>query len=651
MGQVVEARKVLLELLVFVHWVTPLQKCVRLALQESFDAVSYPFDPKAEPPVIKKDVLRTLREVPGLIKARKLLKPQADDAPDCLGARVAQNAVRFPRRSAFVFEGRELNWSQFNAEANRFAAVFKSLGLQRGDTVSVLMENRIEFMVVVVALNKLGVIASLINTNLTHRPLVHCVTTANASKLLFGEERLEAVAEVRSELGLAEGDYLFVPDAGAIPAPDWALDMAVEAATADSDDPPETAAVTIGDTAFHIFTSGTTGLPKAALLSNRRYLAIASVVHAVGLRLTVNDRLYLCLPLYHATGLMVGAGAAFLAGASMFIRRKFSASQFLPEVREHRTTAFVYIGELCRYLLHVPAQRDDADNPLRAVVGNGLRPDIWHEFKARFGLDRVIEFYGSSEGNIGFVNLLNKDCTVGSSALPTALVKYDVDRDEVVRDSAGRCVRVAPGEPGLLLGKITALTRFEGYTSKEATEKKILRNVFASGDAWFNSGDLMRTVDVGFALGLAHYQFVDRVGDTFRWKGENVSTNEVGEILNQHPQVALSNVYGVEVPGTDGRAGMAALRLAEGVESLDLASFSAHAQAELPPYARPLFLRVQREIDTTGTFKLLKGDLRSQGYDPAQVTDTLYVLKPGASQYEPLDQEWFERIRSGAAGY
>ncbi len=601
--------------------------------------------------MLKKDVLMTLSEIPGLIKAKKLLKQQPDDASDCLGARVALNAVRFPRRSAFIFEGREMNWGQFNAEANRFASVFRSLGLKRGDTVSVLMENRIEFMVVVVALNKLGVVASLINTNLTHRPLVHCVTTASSSKFLFGEERLEAVAEVRSELGLAQDDYLFVPDSGAIPAPEWALDMAAEAATADTDNPLETGTVTIADTAFHIFTSGTTGLPKAAVLSNRRYLATAGVIHVAGLRLTVDDRLYLCLPLYHGTGLMVGAGAAFLAGSSMFIRRKFSASQFLAEVREHRTTAFVYIGELCRYLLHVPAQPDDADSPLRAVVGNGLRPDIWQQFKTRFGVRRVIEFYGSSEGNIGFVNFLNKDCTVGASPLPTALVKYDVDRDEVVRDSGGRCVRVAPGEPGLLLGKITSRTRFEGYTSEEATEKKILRDVFDSGDAWFNSGDLMRTIDVGFALGLPHYQFVDRIGDTFRWKGENVSTNEVGEIINQHPDVAFSNVYGVEVPGTDGRAGMAALRLAEGVESLDLASFSAHVVAELPPYARPLFLRVQREIDTTGTFKLLKGELRKQGYDPVQVSDLLYVLKPGSSLYEPLEQDWFEQIRSGAAGY
>ncbi|MFU8765185.1 MAG: long-chain-acyl-CoA synthetase [Haliea sp.] len=601
--------------------------------------------------MIKKDLLRTLREVPALLKAKKLLTPRPDDTSDCLGARVAQNAARLPRHSAFVCEGREMNWSQFNAEANRYAAVFKARGLRRGDVVSVLMENRIEFMVVIIALNKLGVIASLINTNLTHRPLVHCVGTANSSKFVFGEERLEAVAEVRTELALQEGDYLFVPDAGIVPCPEWAVDIAAEAATASSENPVETATVTLGDTAFYIFTSGTTGLPKAALLSNRRYLMTAGVVQVSGLQISENDRLYLCLPLYHGTGLMVGAGAAFLAGASMFIRRKFSASQFLPEVREYRTTAFVYIGELCRYLLHVPAMPDDADSPLRAVVGNGLRPDIWHPFKDRFGLQRVIEFYGSSEGNIGFVNLLNKDCTVGSSALPTALVQYDVDRDEVVRDGAGRCVRVSAGAPGLLLGKITAQTRFEGYTSSEATEKKILRDVFEAGDAWFNSGDLMRTVDVGFALGLPHYQFVDRIGDTFRWKGENVSTNEVGEILNQHPQVALSNVFGVEVPGTDGRAGMAALRLVEGVESLDLASFSAHVQAELPAYARPLFLRIQSELDTTGTFKLLKGDLRKQGFDPQQVADVLCVLKPGSDIYEPLDQQFHARIVAGEAGY
>jgi len=214
-----------------------------------------------------------------------------------------------------------------------------------------------------------------------------------------------------------------------------------------------------------------------------------------------------------------------------------------------------------------------------------------------------------------------------------------------------RCLRVDEGEPGLLLGKITKLTAFEGYTSSDATESKILRDVFEQGDAWFNTGDLLRTIDVGFALGLTHYQFVDRVGDTFRWKSENVSTNEVGEIINNHPQIAVCNVYGVEVPGADGRAGMAALQLADGVTALDLESFSDHVNRELPPYARPVFLRILPRLDTTGTFKLVKGELREQGYDPARVEDPLYVMKPGSSRYEPLDAAFAARIGAGEGGY
>jgi citronellyl-CoA synthetase len=320
-------------------------------------------------------------------------------------------------------------------------------------------------------------------------------------------------------------------------------------------------------------------------------------------------------------------------------------------VREHGATCFIYIGELCRYLLHTPAQPDDYRNPLSAVMGNGLRPDVWHAFKERFGISRVAEFYGASEGNIGFVNLLNKDCTVGTTTFPVALVRYDVDADEILRDSQGRCIRVDKGEPGLLLGKITETTAFEGYTNSEATESKVLRDVFEDGDAWFNTGDLLKTVDVGFAFGLTHYQFVDRVGDTFRWKSENVSTNEVGEIINSHPQVALCNVYGVEVPATNGRAGMAALKLAEGVKALDLDSFSDHVNRELPPYARPVFLRILTDLDTTGTFKLVKGELRKQAYDKTLVEDPLYVMKPAASRYEPLDDDFAARIAAGEGGY
>ena len=220
-----------------------------------------------------------------------------------------------------------------------------------------------------------------------------------------------------------------------------------------------------------------------------------------------------------------------------------------------------------------------------------------------------------------------------------------------MRDKKGHCIKVEPGEPGLLLGKITPATVFEGYTNKEATESKILRGAFKKGDAWFNTGDLMKTIDVGFSLKIPHYQFVDRVGDTFRWKSENVSTNEVGEIINGHPQIAFCNVYGVEVPKADGRAGMAALALAEGSKELDLPGFSAYVCSNLPGYARPVFLRIQRELDTTGTFKLVKGELRSQGYDLQQVTDTVYVMKPGSSLYELLDADFAARIAAGTAGF
>jgi len=598
------------------------------------------------------EVAEALAEMPQMLKLARELKPRPLTTHDCFALRVEQTAEKYPDRTAIVFEGSRISWRELNAQANRYAASFHKLGLRRGDSVSLMMENRIAFISTIIALNKLGVTIALLNTNLTGHPLVHCIAITGSRMCVFGEERLEAIGDIRHDQALSGiGEYLFVTDGGASPCPDWALDLDEQAATEDSANPPQTAEVTLGDTAMYIFTSGTTGLPKAAVLSNRRYLLTAALSYKAGLRCDVNDCIYLCLPLYHGTGLFLGVGAAFCTGATMFIRRKFSASNFLPEVREHGVTCFIYIGELCRYLMNTPESADDYKSPLGTIMGNGLRPDIWKAFKERFGIRRVSEFYGSSEGNVGFLNLLNKDCTVGATTLPVALVKYDVDRDEILRDGKGHCIKVAAGEPGLLLGKITANTVFEGYTSKEATEKKILRDVFKGGDAWFNTGDLMKTVDVGFAMGIPHYQFVDRVGDTFRWKSENVSTNEVGEILNAHPQVKFCNVYGVEIPRADGRAGMAALALADGVRELDLDSFSAHVNAQLPGYARPVFLRIQRELDTTGTFKLVKGELRKQAYDPDLVSDELFVMKPGSSRYVPLDRNFADQLRAGEGGY
>lgn len=598
------------------------------------------------------DVAKTLAEAPVLLKVSRELTPRPLSTHDCLAARLEQTVSRFPHHTAVIFEGRSLTWAEFNGLANQTAAALRDAGLRRGDTVSLFMENRIEFLTCLVAMNKLGITAALINTNLTGKPLIHCLTITQSRMCIFGAERSDEIAQVRSDSRLSAIEaYWFVPDTGKTSAPAWSEDLAFQAAGRDIQNPVETGGNTLGDTALNIFTSGTTGLPKASIISNRRWLFTAALSYAGGLKCNQNDCIYLCLPLYHGTGLFLGVGAALATGACMFIRRKFSASQFLPEVREHGATCFVYIGELCRYLLNTPEANDDFRTPLTTMMGNGLRPDVWHQFKQRFGIQRIAEFYGSSEGNVGFVNLLNKDCTVGTTTVPLALVKYDVEADEIVRDSQGKLITVAEGETGLLLGKITEATAFEGYTSETETEKKILRNAFEEGDAWFNTGDLMRTVDVGFSLGMKHYQFVDRVGDTYRWKSENVSTNEVGEILNGHPQIDFCNVYGVDVPHAEGKAGMAAIVLAPGVAALDLESLSAFVNAELPSYARPVFLRIQSELDTTGTFKMVKGDLRAQGYDLERMADPLYVMKPHSTAYEPLDAAYLAKIQAGEAGY
>jgi citronellyl-CoA synthetase len=602
--------------------------------------------------MIVREAITTGVEIASAIPAARHFKPRPDETIDSIGLRLERNASDYAEHIAVLFEGREVSWGELNAVANRYAHCLRQRGIGHGDCVSLLMENRIQFLAALVALSKIGAIAGLINTRLQGRQLVHCIAVTESVACIVGEELITALEPVIGELDLRQGiDYLFVADAGTIKAPSWAIDLDAASADASEDNPATTRKVTLGDRALYIFTSGTTGLPKAAVMSHKRFLLSAMGSARLSLRLHQNDRLYLCLPLFHGTGVIVGFGCALDSACSIFLRRSFSASQFLTEVRQYETNCLIYIGELCRYLLNQPERPDDADNPLRRMCGNGLRPDIWMQFKERFGLERIAEFYGSSEGNVAFANTLNKDCTIGWTVQKIALVRYDVDADEILRNRRGRCQRVANGEVGLLLARIDDTTPFEGYTNKAETERKIVRDAFARGDAWFNSGDLIRRVDVGFAFGIPHYQFVDRVGDTYRWKSENVSTNEVGEILNQYPRIKLCNVYGVAVPEADGRAGMAAVTLADGVKNLDLKAFSAYVRRHLASYAQPVFIRLQADIEVTGTFKMLKGELRKQGYDPSAVSDKLYVMKPGSDHYQVLTKAYYKKIREGSAGY
>ena len=578
-------------------------------------------------------------------------KPPADEDKTSLGLMFQKTAARHANKSAIIFEGVEFNWSQFNALANQFAHSLALQGIQRGDTVAVFIENRIELLCSIVALSKLGAVAGLINTGLTDRPLAHCINTIESKKCLVGEELITAMDGVRSEIKLTDNDYLWVGDhAIAGIAPDWTLDFTATLTAMPVTNLPQTDDIRAVEIALYIFTSGTTGLPKPVIVPHRKIMSASRPFAKVGFNAKPLDRMYVCLPLYHITGFLLGVGTCFYSGASIFLRRRFSATQFWPEVQKYQTTLFIYVGELCRYLAMQPECPEEKNNPIRSMLGNGLRPDVWGEFRNRFAVKRICEIYGASESNATFLNILNKDDTIGTSSADLLIVEYDVDADEISRNSNGQLIQVALGGAGLLLSKVDEKYQFDGYKDKQASDDKILTDVLESGDRWFNTGDLIRQIDVGFAMGLPHFQFVDRVGDTFRWRAENVSTNEVGEILNACEQVEISNVYGVKVPGVEGRAGMAAITLKDGIK-FDVQAFSFYAHRELPSFACPVFVRIEKEQDTTGTFKLVKGQLKKEAFHLDQIDQPVYIKKPNSNEYELLDQAFYAQILAGKSGF
>jgi fatty-acyl-CoA synthase len=359
--------------------------------------------------------------------------------------------------------------------------------------------------------------------------------------------------------------------------------------------------------------------------------------------------MYDCLPLYHSVGGVVAVGALLVSGGSVVIRSKFSASDFWRDVKDERCTLFQYIGELCRYLVNAPAQPLETEHSLRLACGNGLRPEVWDAFKTRFRIPRILEYYASTEGNFSLYNCEGKPGSIGripsflSHRLPVALLRMAPDTSEPVRGADGFCEACGADEAGEAVGLMPAeggvrAGRFEGYADASASERKVLRNVFEPGDAWYRTGDLMRRDAAGF------YYFVDRLGESYRWKGENVSTAEVLSALAAAPHVLDGVVFGVTVPGTEGRAGMAALVVDE---HFDLEVFRAHVAAQLPAYARPVFVRLVHALDLTGTFKPRKVELVREGYDPAQVSDPLYVVDARSGAYVPLDRELHAAIAAG----
>ncbi len=580
----------------------------------------------------------------GAMRMLRATQPMAKDRASTVNGLFAGLVARHGDRLALTDGINSLTYRQMGERAARYAQLAVSLGLGKGDVVALLMPNCPDFACVWQGLAQRGVVTALINTNLVGGALLQCILAARPRAIIVAEALRAPFAAVRGDLPaettvLGPGDMPEALDLGAL--------LAAQPATPlpDADRP----ALVARDPCLYVYTSGTTGLPKAANLNHYR-VQLSMLAFAAAVDARADDRVYDCLPMYHTVGGVCALGAALVNGGTLVIRPRFSARDFWDEIRTERCTLFPYIGELCRYLLNQPATALDRSHKVRLCFGNGLRPDIFDAFRERFGLRRIIEFYAATESNVSLFNFDTRSGSVGRipswlrRKFPYAIVRFDLETGAVERGADGFCLRCEPDEAGEILGEILddpsrPGMRFEGYADAASTARKVLRDVFRHGDAWFSTGDIMRMDRRGY------YFFLDRTGDTFRWKGENVSTTQVAEVICGFPPVREAAVYGVAVPGCEGRAGMAAI-VCERLASFDLDAFRRHVARQLPDYARPLFLRFTEALATTATFKPKKGALAAAGFHPTG-EGTVFVFDAAAARYRLLDEAEHVRLLSG----
>jgi fatty-acyl-CoA synthase len=557
---------------------------------------------------------------------------------------IGELAQTLGEHPALLSERECLSYGMLAERVNRYARWALGQELGKGEVVALLMPSCPEYMAIWLGITLAGGVVALLNTNLSGVSLAHCIDIAGAERIIVATELLDAFSEAQPHLTSDPKVWLHGGDTGDLSS----IERMLERASGEPLGRRERAPPAISDRALLIYTSGTTGLPKAANISHRRLLTW-SLWFAGMMDTRPSDRMYNCLPMYHSVGGIVATGAVLVNGGSVVIRDRFSARQFWDDITRWDCTLFQYIGELCRYLALAGPHPREAEHRIRLCCGNGLRPDIWQTFKDRFHIPRILEFYASTEGNVTLFNCEGKPGALGrippflAHRSPTALVRFDVEKGAVVRNAQGRCVRCRTDETGEAIGRISEArsdpgSPFEGYTNSRDTQQKILRDVFESGDAWFRTGDLMRTDKQGF------FYFIDRIGDTFRWKGENVSTTDVAQAITAFAGVVEANVYGVRIPGTEGRAGMAAIVVDERFE---LAAFNRHLARRLPAYARPLFLRLVREVEITVTFKQKKADLVADGYNPKTLQDPIYFNDASRQCFVPLDDALHAAIEGG----
>lgn len=549
--------------------------------------------------------------------------------------RVAAN----PDNVAVRTDTSALRYRDLDALAERVAARAHELGVRPGEVVAIQLPASAAFLALILGLAKLGARLSLLGTALRGRSLAHALQEVPSRVVITTPEGSDAIAAVAK----GEGPTLVALDVAAAPddAPDdsglAALEAWLEAAPGVEARPAFEQRPS--DTLFYIFTSGTTGLPKATQCSHLRYIA-GAISESVLLGMNERDCMYVVLPMFHIAALSA-TGAALSVGGAVAIRPRFSASRFWRDVQRFEATTFQYLGEILRYVLAQPRHRDEQPNTLRAMIGAGISTRVWQEFVERFGPVRIVESYGSSEGVIGMFNL---DEVAGSVGRPPEnveerlrIVEIDEANGALVRDARGRLVECAEGEAGELISRLDDRSQFEGYTSAEATERKFIEDAFEAGDVWYRSGDAFRKEE-------GYYYFANRLGDTYRWKGENVSTQEVANALAACDAIEHATVYGVRVPEHEGNAGMALVSLRAG-NAFDGAKLCGQLARELPPHALPLFLRIgDGKAALTDTYKLGTAVLKAQGYGEQLVDDPLFVLDQNENRYVPLDERTLDQV-------
>ena len=586
-------------------------------------------------------VFQIMPRLPSMIfNLVKGLKSIAGNPAKSWGLELERIAALYPDNPAVKSPDGSLTYRQLNERANQYAHYLIAKGVNRGDVVTLCFENRPDLLAAYCGCSKVGAIASLINTNQRGDSLAHSFNLNRGKVVIIGEECCGFFNEARDGIDLSRSTAVMVQDTGKEGA-SGLVDITAELERQSRENPSTTKAVTLKDTMAYVYTSGTTGgMPKAAVIINKRALSAMFWFGKFVMPVKPTDTIYIPLPFFHTNAITVGWPPALYNGAAVALRRKFSAGKFLDDVRAFGATHFIYVGEVCRYLMATPPRPDDHQTTLKYICGNGLRPDIWMPFKKRFGISKIYEFYGAAEGVGVFTNFLNIDYSVGTSVTPFALVEYDTENDAPARDARGFMIKVGKGEAGLLLMEISEKTPFAGYSDKKKTEEKIFRDVFKKGDMWFNTGDMLKN------MGFGHAQFADRLGDTFRWKGENVATQEVEKAIDGYPGVSSSAVYGITLPGSDGKAGMAAI-VRQDSESFRLDGLADYLRNILPKYAVPLFVRFVPDFEWTATHKIKKTNLKNEGYDPARLQQDIYVLLPESGKYEVLSQEIHNNITAG----